>query len=438
MTTRRIVVLLILAVLGAALFGTAQSGDLLIKNGCVLTVTRGVLERADVLIRGGVILAVGPEVEAPPGIRTVDASGKYVLPGIIDSHTHIALSGTNEGTELDTAEVDMSDVINADDPSIFTALSGGVTMIHTMHGSANPIGGQNVVLKLKWGKPSEEMLVPEAFRTLKFALGENPKQSSRAGTAPPRYPQSRMGINAFIRREMLRARAYMDAWDRYLARKQSPRAVREAAPPRRDLRLEALADLLRGKMLARVHSYRADETLEFIGLSREFGFKIACFEHIPEAFKITRELKEAGVGTSVFLDMWAYKVEAAEGIAPSAAACVRDGLLVSLNSDSGERIRRLFNDAGKALKYGGLTEEEALRLITINPAIQLGVDRIVGSLEPGKHGDVAVFNEHPLSAYARCDLTVIEGEVVFDREAYVRGREAAEKAAGEKPRGGAR
>lgn len=438
MKRRHIPVLLILPVLWAAPSVAAQSGDLLIKNGTVLTVTRGVLERADVLIRGGIIRAVGPDLAAPPGIRTVDASGKYVIPGIIDSHTHIALSGTNEATELDTAEVDMADVVNADDPSIFTALSGGVTMVHTMHGSANPIGGQNVVLKLKWGRPSEELIVPEAFRTLKFALGENPKQSSRAGTAPPRYPQSRMGINAFLRREMLRARAYMDEWDRYLARKQSPRAVRDAPPPRRDLRLEALADLLRGKMLARVHSYRADESLEFIGLSREFGFKIACFEHIPEAFKITRELREAGVGTSVFLDMWAYKVEAAEGIAPSAAVCVRDGLLVSLNSDSGERIRRLFNDAGKALKYGGLTEEEALRLITINPAVQLGVDRIVGSLEAGKQGDVAVFNEHPLSAYARCDLTVIEGEVYFDREAYVRERESAEKAASGKVRGGAR
>jgi len=428
-----------LLILGTALSVKAQSGDLLIKNGTVLTVTRGVMERADVLIRNGVIRAIGPEVPAPPGIRTVDVSGKYVIPGIIDSHTHIALAGTNEGTEVNAAEVDMADVINAEDPSIFTALSGGVTMVHTMHGSANPIGGQNVVLKLKWGKPSEQMLVPEAFRTLKFALGENPKQSGRAGAGPPRYPQSRMGVNAVIRRELMRARAYMEEWDRYLAKKRSPKSPPDSAPPRRDLRLEALADLLRGKMLARVHAYRADETLEFIGLSREFGFKIACFEHIPEAFKITKELKAAGVGTSVFLDMWAYKIEAAEGIAHSAAVSVKDGLLVSLNSDSGERIRRLFNDAGKALKYGGLTENEALKLITINPAVQLGVDRIVGSLEPGKHGDVAVFNEHPLSAYARCDLTVIEGEIYFDRESYLRDR--GEEAAGKRPgddKGGAR
>jgi imidazolonepropionase-like amidohydrolase len=405
---------------------SAKGGDLLIKNGKILTVTRGLLDRGDVLIRNGIIQAVGTDLQAPPGVRTYDASGKYVMPGIIDSHTHVALSGTNESADTDTAEVDMADVLNAEDLSIFTALSGGATTVCTMHGSANPIGGQNVVLKLKWGHPSQDMIVSEAFRTLKFALGENPKRANRSDGDEARYPQSRMGVNALIRRELLRARAYMEEWDRYLAQKQSKKPA-VLLPPRKDLRLEALADLLRGKLLARVHTYRADETLEFLGLAREFGFKVGCFEHIPEAFKITPELKEAGVGTSVFIDSWAYKIEAAEGIALSAAYCTRQGILVSLNSDGGERIRRLFNEAGKTLRYGRLTEEEALRLITINPAIQLGVDKIVGSLETGKHGDLAVFNEHPLSAYARCDLTVIEGEVYFDRAAYLQEREEAAK-----------
>jgi len=438
MKTRRIILLLTLLGLVAAP-APAKGGDLLIKNGKILTVTRGVLDGGDILIRDGIIRAIGAGLEAPPGIRTYDASGKYVIPGIIDSHTHIALSGTNESADTDTAEVDMADVLNAEDLSIFTALSGGVTMVHTMHGSANPIGGQNVVLSLKWGRPSEDMVVPQAFRTLKFALGENPKRANLSDSEGLRYPQSRMGVKALIRRELLRARTYMEQGDRYQAQKQMKNPPKDLLPPRKDLRLEALADLLRGKLVARVHSYRADESLEFLGLAKEFGFKVACFEHIPEAFKITKELKEAGVGTSVFIDSWAYKIEAAEGIALSAATCTRQGLLVSLNSDGGERIRRLFNEAGKTLRYGRLTEDEALRLITINPAIQLGVDKIVGSLEEGKHGDLAVFNEHPLSAYARCDLTVIEGDIYFDRAAYLQEREeAAKKVRAQKQAGGVR
>ncbi len=304
-------------------------------------------------------------------------------------------------------------------------------MIHTMHGSANPIGGQNITLKMKWGRPAEEMIVPQAYRTLKFALGENPKQASRPAVAgQQRYPASRMGVNAIIRRELLAAKNYMARWERYNEVRKAKNPPRNMVAPRRDLRMEALADLLRGGLRARVHSYRADESLEFMNLAKEFGFTIACFEHIPEAFKITKELARAGVGTSVFLDSWAYKLEAAEGIAYSAAYCTKQGLLVSLNSDGGERIRRLFNDAGKAMKYGGLSEDEALRLITINPAVQLGVDKIAGSLEAGKHGDVAVFNEHPLSAYTRCEMTIIEGDIYFDRAQYLKDREAAAKKSG--------
>lgn len=409
-------------------------GSLLLKNGTILTVTKGVIPRGDVLIVDGLIRQVGKDIQAPPGVKVIDVSGKYVLPGIIDSHTHIALSGTNETGDVITAEVDMADVIHPEDVSILTALSGGVTMVHTLHGSANPIGGRNVTLKLKWGRPAEEMVVREATPTLKFALGENPKQANRpATTAPPRYPLSRMGVNAIIRRELLRAKNYMDQWERYNQAMKAKNPPKTLLPPRRDLRLETLAELLRGNLVARCHSYRADETLEFIHLSREFGFKIACFEHIPEAYKIVPELLEVGAGISIFLDNWAYKVEAQEGIAPMAAYCAQHGIVVSINSDSGERIRRLFNDAAKAIKYGGLTEEEALKLITLNPAIQLGVDRIVGSLEVGKHGDMAIFNEHPLSAYTRCDMTIIEGEIYFDRDQYLKEREEREKAAQKSP-----
>jgi len=304
-------------------------------------------------------------------------------------------------------------------------------MVHTMHGSANPIGGSNVVLKMKWGRPSEELIVHEALPTLKFALGENVKQSNRQVSfgQTPRYPATRMGANAIIRREFLKAKNYMARWDRYNREKAAKNPPKNLVPPRRDLRMEVLAEVLRGERVARCHSYQATETLEFMNLAKELGFKIACFEHAWEAYKIADELAAAGIGISVFADSWAYKMEAAEGIAYMAGYCAKHGVLVSINSDSGERIRRLFNDAAKTMKYGGLTEDEALRLVTINPAIQLGVDKLVGSLEAGKQGDVAIFNEHPMSAYTRCDMTIIEGNVYFDREQVAKEREEAAKRA---------
>jgi len=398
--------------------------NLLIKNGTLLTVTMGTVIKGDILILDGVIKKIGKNIEAPEKVKVIDATGKYVMPGIIDSHTHIGLSGTNEMGATITSEVKMEDVLNAEDTSIHTAVSGGVTMVHTMHGSGNPIGGENVVLKTKWGKASEEMVVKEAYRTLKFALGENPKQANSFNPrGAPRYPQSRMGVNAIIRREFLKAKNYMAQWDRYNKANRSNKGAKNLIPPRKDLRLEPLVDMLKGKMYARCHSYRADETLEFIKLSKELGFKILCFEHAVEAYKIAKEIARENIGISVFLDNWAYKVEAAEGIAYNAGFCTKQGVLVSLNSDSPERIRRLFNDAAKSMKYGGLTEEEALKLITINPAIQLGVDKIAGSLEEGKHGDIAIFKEHPLSAYTLCEMTIIEGEIYFDRNQYLKERE---------------
>lgn len=429
----------VLLILGAGAL-CADGGSLLVRNGTVLTVANGVLPRADVLILNGLIKEIRPDIPAPAGVRVIDAAGRYVVPGLIDSHTHIALQGTNEGSRPITPEVDMAEVVNADDVAILTALSGGVTMVHTMHGSANAIGGRNVTLKLKWGRPSEALIVKEARRTLKFALGENPKQSNRAlsfGPQQPRYPATRMGVNAIIRREFLKARDYMAQWDRYRALKALKTPPASLVPPRRDLGLEVLADTLRGEYVARCHAYVATEIVEFMALAKELGFKIACFEHAWEAYKIADELLAAGIGLSVFADSWAYKMEAAEGIAYNAGYCAKRGLLVSINSDSGERIRRLFNDAAKTMKYGGLTEDEALRLVTVNPARQLGVDKIAGTLEVGKHGDLAVFTGHPLSAYARCDLTAVEGDVYFDRELVLKEREAAaKKAAAPKTSGG--
>lgn len=425
---KRIFIFISLLIISTA--SILAGGNLLLKNGTILTVTQGVIPKGDILIIDGLIKQIGENISPPPGVKVIDITGKYVLPGIIDSHTHIALAGTNETGNAITAEVNMREVLDAEDTSIFTAISGGVTTIHTLHGSANPIGGQNITLKLKWGKKAEDMVFAQAWPTLKFALGENVTQANRqlSPGEERRYPASRMGVVAIIRRELERAKNYLAEWDRYNELKKMKLLNRPLLPPRKDLQLEALADLLKGRLVARCHSYRADETIEFIELSHEFGFRIACFEHIPEAYKITKELAAEKIGISVFMDSWAYKVEAAEGIATMPAFCAQQGVLVSLNSDSNERIRRLFNDAAKAIKYGGLSENEALKLITLNPAIQLGVDKWVGSIEIGKHGDLAVFNEHPLSAYTRCDLTIIEGEIYFDREAYLRERQEAQKA----------
>lgn len=428
MKNKRIIIGLIVCLSLLGLMNVSYGQDLLIKNGTLLTVTKGEIQNGDILIIDGLIKKIGRDIKAPEGIRIIDATGKFVIPGILDSHTHIALSGTNEGTNAITSEVNMRDVINADDTGILTALSGGVTMVHTMHGSANPIAGENVTLKMKWGQTAEELIVHEAYRTLKFALGENPKRSRGGGSgAAPRYPQTRMGVNAIIRREFEKAKNYMEQWDRYEKLKAQKNPPTNLIPPRKDLKLEPLVAMLRGEIVARCHAYQADEMIEFINLSKEFGFKIACFEHAWEGYKIAKEIAANNIGMSVFADSWAYKVEAAHGIAYNAGFSANQGVLVSINSDSGERIRRLFNDAAKTIKYGGLSKNEALKLITLNPAIQLGVDDIVGSLEVGKDGDIAIFHEHPLSAYTRCEMTIIEGEVYFDRDLYLKEREEMEK-----------
>jgi len=400
--------------------------DLFIKNGTLLTVTKGTIENGDILIRNGIIQKIGRNLAPPPGIKVIDATGKYVIPGLIDPHTHIAITDINESSETITPEVSVGDVLNADDPRIYYALTGGVTIVHTMHGSGNPIGGQNIVLKLTWGRPSEEMVVHEAFKTIKFALGENPKQSY-FNPPTPRYPKTRMGVAAIIRREFMKAKAYMEKWDRYQRLKESKNPPEFLMAPRRDLRMETLADVLKGKTWVRCHTYRADETLELVNLSKELRFKIACVDHASEAYKIAKELAAEGIGASMFIDTWAYKMETAEGIAYNAAYCAKNGVVVSLNSDSGPQMMYLFNDAAKAMKYGGLSESEALKLITLNPAIHLGVEKIVGSLEAGKHGDLAIFSEHTLSSSTCCEMTIIEGEIYFDRAAYLEEREKKQK-----------
>ncbi len=393
-------------------------GDVLIKNGTVLTVTHGTLENTDVLVRDGKIARIGQGLRAPDGVEVVDATGMYVMPGIIDAHSHIALSAVNEATNPVTAEVTMEDVTNPYHIGIYRALAGGVTTSHTMHGSANVIGGQNETIKHRWGFTNPDDLRFEgAPRTIKFALGENPtrvhgKRGASGGNGKPKVPATRMGVEAVLREAFADGERYREAWDRYEAeKKRNPRAV----PPPYDLRLETIADILRGDVLVHCHSYRADEILMLMRVLRDFGVDKVTFQHANEAFKVAPELAAFGAYASVFSDWWSYKFEVYYSTAYNAAILTRNGVVTSVNSDSGELDRHLYHEAAKSRRYGGLTDDEALALITINPALQLGIADRVGSIEVGKDADLAVFDGHPLSVYAVPQMTFVDGVRYFDR-----------------------
>ncbi len=395
--------------LGLTTMTTAQvqTGDVLIQNGTVITITNGTLENTDVLIQDGKITQIGENLAAPSGVETVDASGKFVMPGIIDAHSHIAGTSINEGTAQVTSEVSMEDVVNPLDVGIYRALAGGVTSIHLMHGSANVIGGQNETMKLRYGTMNPDDLRFEgAPRTIKFALGENP---TRGGRSRGIQPQTRMGVEAMIRNAFNDAIEYRKAWNAY----NNDRSTRKVAPDY-DLRMETIVDILEGEILVHCHSYRADEIYMLMKVFSDFGIDKLTFQHANEAFKVAPELAEFGASASIFSDWWVYKLEVYYSTAYNAAILVNNGVNTSINSDSGELIRHLFHEAAKSQKYGGLTDNEALALITINPAMQLGIDDRVGSIEEGKDGDIAIFENHPLSIYAVPQMTYIDGVKYFD------------------------
>jgi imidazolonepropionase-like amidohydrolase len=400
--------------------GPAIAQDLLIRGGTVLTITNGDLPNTDVLIRNGKIAEIGQDITAPEGFRVIDARGRFVMPGILDSHSHMGIDrGLNEGSRSVVPEVRIADAIRHDDPAFFTALAGGVTTIHTMHGSANTIGGQNEILKLKWGRPWEELLIPDAPMSLKLALGENVRRSSSDN--PTRYPRSRSGVAEVLRESFQQARNYMAAWEGYEGDRAAwDRANRRARglaplPPKRDLQLEALADVLTGKSILRVHGYRADEMAMVMEVANEFDIPPGVFEHALDAYKIAPEMARNGWATSVFADSWGYKIEAYEAIPYKMLIHYEHGIRTSINSDSAERVRRLFQEAARGVKYGGLPENECLKMITINAAMDLGIEHRVGSIEVGKDGDIAIFSHYPLHTPARVEMTIIEGEVFFDR-----------------------
>jgi imidazolonepropionase-like amidohydrolase len=398
-------------------FGRASLPDrpkhVLVRGATVWTLDeRGKLDEADMLVTDGKITAIGRDLQAPPDAVVIEAKGKHVTPGLIDAHSHTAISeGINEFTQAVTAEVGIGDVIDSYDIALYRELAGGLTAANVLHGSANPIGGKNQVIKLRWGRSPEGLKFEGAKPGIKFALGENVKRSN-SPTPGTRYPQTRMGVEQLIRDRFRAAQEYDRAWKAYNALKDR----RGVIPPRQDLELDTLLEILRGERLVHSHSYRQDEILMLIRVADDFGFKIGTFQHVLEGYKVADAIARHGAGASSFSDWWAYKVEAYEAIPYNGALMKEAGVTVTFNSDSNELARRLNTEAAKAVKYGGVSEVEALKFVTLNAARQLQIDNRVGSLEAGKDADFVVWSGHPLSTYTLCEQTWIDGQRYFDRQ----------------------
>lgn len=408
---KKILLIICITVLTQQVRAQAERGNMLIRGGTVLTITKGTLEATDVLVTNGKIAQVGKNIAAPAGYRVIDAQGMFVMPGIIDAHSHAGLDAINESTSPVTAEVNVGDALNPFMINLYRALAGGVTTIHAMHGSANAIGGQCETMKLRFGvKDPEQLRMEGAPRTIKFALGENPTRVHGGGGIVPR---TRMGVEFVIRQAFSQAKEYMAAWDNY-NRQKSQKGFR-GAPPAYNMRLETLADILKGNIIVHCHSYRADELQMMLKVCKDFGVKRLVFQHVNEGFKVAPELAAYGAMASVFSDWWAYKLEVYYSTAYNAAILTKNGVTTSINSDDAELMRHLYHEAAKTQKYGNLTDDEALSLITINPAKQLGIEDRVGSIETGKDADMAIFSKHPLSIYAIPMVTVVDGMVRFDR-----------------------
>ena len=400
---------------------------ILIQNATILTVSHGTIERGSILIKDGKIAEVGTSIKAPKDAQVVDAAGQFVIPGIIDCHSHIAVDGSvNEGSVSVSSIVNIADVLNPDDVDIYRDLAGGVTVANVLHGSANSIGGQTIVIKLRWGLPASGLPFEGALPGIKFALGENPKRSNFSiPGATPRYPATRMGVEETIRTAFVEARDYKKTWDDF--DKRVAAGDKNAVSPRRDLRLDPLVEVLEGKRYVHAHCYREDEILMLLRVAKEFGFKVRTLQHVLEGYKVADEIAAAGTGASTFSDWWAYKVEAYDAIPYNAAIMTRRGVVVSINSDDAEEATHLNQEAAKSMKFGGLSHDEALKLVTLNPAIQLGIDKRVGSIDVGKDADLVIYNHDPLSAYAVVQQTLIDGRIYFDRRRDIAGRATLEK-----------
>jgi imidazolonepropionase-like amidohydrolase len=403
-------VLSVVATAAAIAQSSPAPADLVIKNATVMTASHGTIQHGSVWLHNGKIAGVGATVSAPAGATVVDATGKYVTPGIIDPHSHSALGDdVNEATSPVTPSMMMIDAFDNRDKALYLALAGGVTSELLLHGSANMIGGQAVVIKNKFGLSKEEMLFPNAPQSIKFASGENPK---RVYGTRNQLPSTRMGNFEVMRQAFEDAKVYRRDWDAY--NDKVAKGDKEARAPHRDLKLEALADILRGKLLVQIHCYRADEFLTEEAIAREYGFKIRAFHHALEMYKVGGKIAADGTAIATFTDWYGGKYEMWDGIPWNAVMSMREGVRVALKSDSNDHIRRLNQEAGKMIHYGGATEDEAITMVTLNPAWIMGIDDKTGSLDVGKDGDVVIWNMDPLSTYARAEKVYIDGDLFFD------------------------
>ncbi len=398
-----------------------QQQTVLVRNATVWTCgPAGILQNADVLVQGGKVVGVGQGLTAPAEAMVIDATGKHVTPGLIDCHSHTGITGgVNEWTKNNTAECRINDCIDPNAQGWYRELAGGLTVANQLHGSANPIGGQNSVVKLKWGGTADDFRFPDAIGGIKFALGENVVRPRN------RYPNTRMGVESLLRDNFRAAREYAAKHAAYKALSAEARAT--TMPPRQDLQLDTLAEILAGTRIIHCHSYRQDEILMLLRLADEFGFRIGTLQHVLEGYKVADEIAKHGAGASTFSDWWAYKMEVMDAIASNGSLMNNVGVVVSFNSDSDEMARRMNMEAAKAVRYGDCSPAEALKFVTLNPAKQLRIDNRVGSLEVGKDGDFVIWSGDPLSSFSVADSTWIEGACMFDRTAATAMRERDQK-----------
>ncbi|OHB72609.1 MAG: hypothetical protein A2W23_09290 [Planctomycetes bacterium RBG_16_43_13] len=413
-----------------------------ITGGTVFTVTKGIIKEGVIFIKGGKIIKVDSQlfnnIEIPADAKVINAFGKYIMPGIVDAHSHMGVyswpagDDGNEATSPITAQVRAEDSIDLADPAFKYALAGGVTTVLIIPGSANLIGGEGVVLKLRVGKLLDEMKFKDAPRQLKMAQGENPK---RVYGSRGQMPSTRMGNFAVLRETFIKTKEYIRKWETYEKKiadykgelekweksggkdekGEEKKKPEEPTPPDKNLQLETLADVLRGKLRVQWHCYRADEIVNMIKLADEFGFKIAALHHALDAYKVADEIARQNIGVATFVDWWGFKVEAFDAIPQAPAILTNHGVRVVLKSDSADMGQRLYTEAAKTIRYG-MAENDAMKTITINAAWVLGIDDKVGSIEVGKDADIAIFSKHPFDVYTLCEMTIINGEVVFDRK----------------------